>query len=65
MKFGPGFYETPLSCWQGACNEIDRVDTEYSDCLLIVGVKMRNVMRSACFSEHTNNDPKEPAEFRH
>jgi hypothetical protein len=65
MQFSPRLHQSGLPVWQRSRDQLDRVDTKNSDCVLIVRVKMSNMMRGTSFCIHTNDDAIEPAQFRH
>jgi hypothetical protein len=60
MQLGPCLNEPPLTPRQVAGNQLDRIERENPHVVLIVGVKVRSMMRRSWFGEHTDNDPKEP-----
>jgi hypothetical protein len=46
-------------------NQFDRVKAEDAYLILVVGVKMRNVMRRSGFGKHTDYDPEKSADLGH
>ena len=65
MEFPPRFHQSLLLAWQRTRDQLHRLDAEDRLLILIVCMKMRNMMLSACLDEHPYNDPEEPTELRH
>ncbi len=65
MKFCPRFYQTFLFLWEIAANCLDRIYTDDGYLVLIVCVEVWTMMGCAGFSEHSNNNTKEAADFGH
>ena len=65
MQLRPRFHESALAPGQLSGNQLDRRDSEYPDVVLIVGVKVRRVMRFTDLHKHPNDDAEEPTQLRH
>jgi hypothetical protein len=46
-------------------DQFDRIERIDSDMLLIIRVKVRKVMTTACFDKHPDDDAEEAREFGH
>jgi len=58
MKLGPRFHESLLSSGQGACEGLDRIESEDPDIFLIVRVEMGKVVRLSSFCKLRMMIPK-------
>ena len=65
MEFCPSFHQALLPPRQTPSNQFERVYAVNSDMLLIVRMEVRQVMRCFSLGEHSNDNPKKPAQFRH
>ena len=65
MKFRPGFDQSPLPPRQSSREQFNRIKTEDSHIVLVVGMKVRRVVRDADFHIHSDDDPEESAQFWH
>lgn len=65
MQFRPRFYQSLLSPGHLSRDQFDRCDSEYPDVVLIVGVKVRSVMRLTDLCKHSDDDAEETTQFRH
>jgi hypothetical protein len=65
MQFAPRLDQTPLPGGQRARDHVDRINAKNSHLILIVRMEVSAVVGRTCFSIHTNNDPKEPAQLWH
>ena len=63
MQFCPCFNQTLLALGQRAVDHLDRVNAIDRNRVLIIGVEVRLMMRSAGFRIHTNDDAKEASDF--
>ena len=59
MQLAPCLHEALLSPRQSACNQFYRIKTVNAHMLLIVGVKMRDVMRCFGLRIHAYDDAEE------
>ena len=65
MQFSPSFNESLLPPWESARYQFDLINGINRHVILIVGMKMRPMMRCVCLPVHANNDTEESTEFRH
>ncbi len=65
MQFGPSFDQPSLPFWQRTRDQLDGIDAENADLLLIVSVEVHDVVLSTNLHEHSDDDAKEAAQFRH
>ena len=60
MNLGPCFHQAALPLGKIAADELDCIDSEDTDVILLVCMKVRSVVRRSRFGEHADDDPKEP-----
>ncbi len=65
MELSPSFHQTQLSSWKISRDQINGVKAKYGGIVLIIGMEMRCMVRSAGFHIHSYDDPKKSAKFRH
>ena len=65
MQFRPRFDQPALPSWQVSRKQLNGIDSENSDIVLIVGVKMRCVMRLSNLHEHANDDAEKATDLWH
>jgi len=65
MQLRPCLDKALLTSWKSASYQLDWFQAEHRSIVLIIGVKVRQVMRAAHFHIHPNNDAKETAQLRH
>ena len=65
MDFGRRLDEALLRPWQAAAESFDRIDRKHCGAFLIVRMKVRTMVLSARFDEHSNHDPEKARQLRH
>jgi len=65
VDFCPGLNESLLGSRKSAADALDGIKSEYGRYVLIRGVEMRPMVRSADFHEHSNHNSKESGNLRH
>src|SRR3972149_529352 len=63
MQFCPCFDQTLLALRQRTVDHLDGVNAIDCNCVLIIGMEVRLMMRSTGFRIHTNDDAKEASDF--
>jgi len=64
MQCRPSFHQPSLPHGQLAGDEFHRLDSEYGHGILIIGMKVRGMVRLASLHKHSNDDPEKAAELR-
>ena len=65
MNLGPCLDKSLLGPWQASANALNRIYGEHGRCILIIGMKVWPMVRSARLDKHANNDSEEPRDLRH
>jgi hypothetical protein len=65
MQFSPRLDQAPVTLRQCARDKLHGIDTENSDFLLVISVKVRRVMLRADLGKHSDNYAEEATQFRH
>ena len=65
VNLGPGFDKSLLGSWQAAADPLNWIYSEHGRCILIIGMKVWPMVRSARLDKHANNDSEEPRDLRH
>lgn len=65
MQFRPSLNQPLLPFGQFSGQKLNRINAKYGSARLIVRMKMRHMVLRFRFREHPDDDPEEPADFRH
>jgi hypothetical protein len=61
MEFRPCFHHALLAFREGACDQINRINSVNRDLFLIVGVEVGRMVLSTRFQVHPDDDAVKPA----
>jgi hypothetical protein len=65
VQFGPCFHEPPLAARKIAGNQLYRLETIDRNFRLVLGMKVRGMVRCCDLGIHPNDDAEKAGKFRH
>jgi hypothetical protein len=65
VQLGPRLDEAALLARNRPCDQLNRIEAKNADIILIIRVEVWQMVRSANFHVHPNDDAEEAAQFGH